>query len=128
MKNLTSGMVVILENGFNSSINFMQEIRRRGIQNNLHGWWWSSDKGLIKDPSDSNELVVKAQTMYDAMSGKPVYVKGVRMFQTHSPGEIRSMLDVCQHDVLALNETNDGQPTHHDAHGNSKSSPPITTS
>lgn len=104
--NMQSGMVVVLENGFNSSMDFMKEIQKKGIANNLKGWWWSSDKGLIRDPEESDEMVVKAQTMYDAMTGKPVYVNGVRMFQTHSPAEIRNMINVYQHDMLAVNETN----------------------
>lgn len=105
MQNLmTSGMVVILENGFDSSMNFMQAIRVANIQNNLQGWWWSSDKGLIKDPSESNEMIVKAQTMYDAMMGKPIVINGVRMFQSHSPSQIRQLLDVQQHNLLELGE------------------------
>lgn len=108
--NMQSGMVVVLENGFNSSMDFMKEIQKKGIANNLKGWWWSSDKGLIRDPEESDEMVVKAQTMYDAMMGKPVYVNGVRMFQTHSPGEIRNMIDVCQHDILRLEEPQLGKP------------------
>lgn len=102
--NMQTGMVVVLEKGFESSMQFMEQVRLTGIEHNLEGWWWCSDKGLIRDPSESNEMLVKAQTMYDALRGKPIYVNGVRIFQAHSRSDIMKMLDVCQHDVLNLPE------------------------
>lgn len=102
--NMQTGMVVVLEKGFESSMQFMEQVRLTGIEHNLEGWWWCSDKGLIRDPSESNEMLVKAQTMYDALRGKPIYVNGVRIFQAHSRADIMKMLDVCQHDVLNLPE------------------------
>ncbi len=102
---MQSGMVVILEKGLTSSMEFMQAIHDKGLEGNLKGWWWSSDKGLIQDPSESDEMVVKAQTMYDAMMGKPVNVSGVKMFQTRSPSEMRKMIDVCKYDVMAYSES-----------------------
>ena len=72
--NMMNAMVVVIENGLPTCIGFMEAIRNKGIENDLKGWWWSSDKGLISDPSESEEFIVKAQTIYDALMGKPVYV------------------------------------------------------
>lgn len=104
MSKLLGGMVIVAEGGFVATMSFMKEIQLRGIQHDLKGWWWSSDKGLIQDPEDSDEIVVKAQTMYDALTGKPVYVNGVRMFQSHTPQEIRQLLGVNRVDLLQLGE------------------------
>lgn len=102
--NMSSGMVVVLENGFESSMSFMYQIKTQGLEGKLNGWWWSSDKGLIKDPSESNEMVVKAQTMYDAMMGKPVYVNGVRVFQSHSQADISEMMKTLTHNLYENEE------------------------
>lgn len=102
--NMSSGMVVVLENGFNSSMSFMHQIKAQGLEGNLKDWWWSSDKGLIKDPSESDEMVVKAQTMYDAMMGKPVYVNGVRVFQSHSQADISKMMKTLTHNLYENEE------------------------
>ena len=63
--NTMNAMVVVIENGLPTCIGFMEAIRNKGIENDLKGWWWSSDKGLINDPSESEEFIVKAQTIYD---------------------------------------------------------------
>lgn len=99
--NMMNAMVVVIENGLPTCISFMEDIKRKGIENNLNGWWWSSDKGLINDPSESDEFIVKAQTIYDALTGKPVYVNGVRLFHKQSPVEIRTILDIHQTNLLA---------------------------
>lgn len=98
--NMMNAMVVVIENGLPTCIGFMEAIRNKGIENDLKGWWWSSDKGLISDPSESEEFVVKAQTIYDALMGKPVYVNGVRLFHKQSPIEIRAIMDVHQVNLL----------------------------
>lgn len=98
---MLNSMVIVVENGLPICLTFMQEIRKRGIEDRLTGWWWSSDKGLINDPSESDEIVVKAQTIYDALTGKPVFVNGVRMFNSRTPQEINQMLAVNQVDLLS---------------------------
>lgn len=98
---MMNSMVIVVENGLPTCLTFMQEIRKRDLEGRLAGWWWSSDKGLINDPSESDEIVVKAQTIYDALTGKPVYVNGVRMFNSHTPHEIHQMLDVKKVDLLS---------------------------
>ena len=98
---MMNSMVIVVENGLPTCLTFMQEIRKRDLEGRLAGWWWSSDKGLINDPSESDEFIVKAQTIYDALTGKPVYVNGVRLFHKQSPAEIRTILDIHQTNLLA---------------------------
>lgn len=91
--NPMNAMVIVIENGLPTTISFMEAIARKGIADQLDGWWWASDLGLIKDPSQSNEFVIKAQTIYDAINGKPVYVNGVRIFHNQSPGDMRTLMN-----------------------------------
>ena len=38
--NMMNAMVVVIENGLPTCISFMEDIKRKGIENNLNGWWW----------------------------------------------------------------------------------------
>lgn len=55
--NMMNAMVVVIEKWITDVYCFMETIRNKGIENDLKGWWWSSDKGLISDPSESEEFV-----------------------------------------------------------------------
>ena len=38
--NMMNAMVVVIENGLPTCIDFMEAIRNKGIENDLKGWWW----------------------------------------------------------------------------------------
>lgn len=98
-----NAMVIVAEHGLASCIKFMAQIEREQITD-LRDWWWSSDKGLIRDPNDSKEIIVKAQTMYDALRGEGVVIDGVKLMGNVSDAYMETLRNSHMQDILTINK------------------------
>ena len=98
-----NAMVIVAENGLISCIEFLAQIESEQITD-LRDWWWSSDKGLIRDPNDSKEIIVKAQTMYDALKDESVVIDGVELMGNVSDSYMEILRNSHMQDFLTINK------------------------